>query len=1370
LNEGQETMQKQSNKNTYMTREPFNRPPRILLSPPQDTIEMPPPPTKEEAPPATGWWQITIALIMITSLLTVYLVVNHAPFQQVAMLLPLALMSVLSPVGTIVTGAKKKKTVLQKNRANRKAYKIILAQIREQLQKYADEQRQIALLSNPAPEMLEGRIKERAHLWERRPADPDFLAARAGVGRAPTTVQITNIPINSIDPGGEEARILAHEFATVDDMPCTIAISKVKSLGVSGARQNVAAFVRSLLCQLACEHSPEDVRFLAILPASQQHDWDWLNDLPHTEPLRGCKLPRLTSIGEDEADKLLSFLLEELSQRASRQAEIAAAGTNTPSQSIALPHLVVVIHDYMDVYNHPALTNAFKLGEELGVSIIYLVAQEQAIPSECRGIAALTDEGVLNYAAIGEDGAKLENVRCDMLDLMQTRVITRMLGHIQIKDNGSDENDLPANVRFLDLVDLPYADQLNAEKWWEQPRFGMLRVPIGMGLNGPIWLDLNENVHGPHGIIAGTTGSGKSELLQSIIVGLAITHHPHLVNFVLVDFKGGAAFKPFEKIPHTVGMVTDLSGKLTERALVALKSELRRREHVLSSVNAKKISEYIQMRAQDPSMEPLPHLFIVIDEFAELAKEHPIFMEGLVSVVQKGRSLGVHLILATQKPTGSVNANIWSNLKFRICLRVASLQDSRDMLGRSEAALLPGSVPGRAYFQIGSETFDLFQSARISLEARVLNESATQKLTSGLSQEVTDMQVLMDMLEPYTATLGEQLFKPWPAPLPHAIGLNEVERQSRVPKANNQPLYGWLNCPVGLIDLPTEQKQEPWFIDMARQGGHVLVAGASGAGKSVFLRTLIMSLAQTHTPSQLHFYLIDFGGQALRPFEKLPHVGGLYNESDDDYIRRLLRKLNGIIEERKEFCMTNQIDDFLAYQRKRQENPLLAELPAVVLVIDRFIDFKQAYDKEMDLLLSIARYGRTYGVYLILSADRPVGIPMQLMSLIELRIGLRVVELSDSLILLGKNDAGHIDPALPGRGYKRGKTLEEVHIALPFDSADDDEQSSMLDEWTATMARTLKVDKQHKAQPIRLLPEYVRADYFLMDIISSMSMQQKIEPARIPQIRLGIEDFSLSPISVELNDEMPHMMVVGGPGSGRTTVVQTSLLMLASPNYRNAKVILVDFRRSSRPFRRLPTVWMYADTEERLIDVVNTLKQELQTRVTQMRAEFTRMEEADDDDLTNLHMDPIIIAIDDYEQLAALAKNPLLDLREFLLQARDLNLHIIVTGSPADIMRSDALLQQVRACRHGLILGADPNDQQILGVRMSDLPPGRGYLVRRNQRNLIQVAHLATSNMLPWLTRLVQAYAAFAPSELPAAPKIVEAPSRIQQGAEPLAV
>jgi DNA segregation ATPase FtsK/SpoIIIE, S-DNA-T family len=1340
-------MQKQPDRTSPVVREPFNRPPRILVSPPQGDIEIPDPPEREKIPPLTGVGQLVIGGVMVTTLLTVYIGINHAPVQQLALLLPLTMMSIMSPVGNIITGLKKRKVLRKKNRVNIKSYKKLLQQLREQLQQYADEQRRAALLANPTPESLGVRIKERTRLWERRPDDPDFLAVRVGTSRVPLSMQLTAPKVSRNNPVSEDVQALVHDFSEIEDVPCTISLFKIKSLGITGVRQEVAALMRAMLCQIAIAHSPEDVRILGIFPLSQQQDWSWLNDLPHTEVLRGCKLPRMTAIGEDEANQMLSFLLEVLSLRASRQAEITSADAGVgPAESVALPHIIVIVHDYVDVRKHPALTNAFKLGEQLGVSIIYLVAQEQSIPGECRGVVRLSEDGRLYYAATGALGETLLDVKCDLIDLPTIQNIARSLGNIQVKDAWSSDDDLPTNVRFLDLVELPYADQLNAEKWWQLPRYGMLRVPIGMGLNGPLWLDLNESVHGPHGIIAGTTGSGKSELLQSIIVGLAITHHPYLVNFVLVDFKGGAAFKPFEKIPHTVGMVTDLSGKLTERALVSLKSELRRREHMLSQVDVKKIAEYIAMRDQNPTMEPLPHLFIIIDEFAELAKEHPIFMEGLVSVVQKGRSLGVHLILATQKPTGSVNANIWSNLKFRICLRVASLQDSRDMLGRSEAALLPGTIPGRAYFQIGSETFDLFQSARISLPARVLNENADTKN----AQDVTDMQVLMGMLEPYQDTLGQKLFKPWPAPLPHSISLEEVRKQSGLSaailhKESEYPLCGWLNCPVGLIDLPVEQRQVPWFIDMPHMGGHIIVAGSSGSGKSIFLRTLIMSLALSHTPSQLHFYLVDYGGQALRVFEKLPHVGGVFNESDDDYIRRLLHKLNGTIEERKQFFMSNQIDDFLAYQRRHLEKPSLAELPAVVLVIDRFTDFKQAYDKEMDLLLAIVRYGRTYGVYLVLSSDRPVTLSMQLMSQIEIRIGLRMVELNDSLIFLGKNDAAHIDPAMAGRGYKRGKTLEEIHIALPFESEEDDEQTQLLDDWVTKLAQTMKVEKAHKAPPIRLLPEYVRAEYFLMDAISSMSMQQRTESVLQPPleltIRLGIEDFSLSSISVELNKDTPHMFVIGGPGSGRTTVLQTMLLMLANTLYGDTKVALVDFRRTSRPLRRLPNMWMYADTEERLLNMVDALKKELQARVTRMHEILEAMKDVDDDAISNLLlMDPIVLVIDDYEQLGALSRNPLLDLREFLLQARDLGLYIIVVSSPSDIMRGDVVIQQIRACRLGVILGADPNEPQVLGVRMSDLPPGRGYLVRRNQRRLMQVAHLAPNLMSDWIARLAKNY------------------------------
>lgn len=1377
-------------------RETFNRPPRIWPAFPQGKVIIPLPPEREALPPRQSNITLVMPLIMMGMMVGIYYLAGERSPQQMIFLLPMLAFSIMSPLMNMATTAQKAKQVKQQWKRADKKYRELLKTLRAQLKEKADEQRQVALLKDPDNTNLEDFIRERTHLWERRPDDPDFLAVRVGRGVQPFSIEIQAPELDIAHPLLAEVQQFQQEFALVKDVPCSVPLTKVKSLGITGPRQVVADFARGFLCQIAALHSPEDVRILGLFPTSQQQDWIWLKEMPHTLPLKQNKqgkLERLFASGQEEADLLLNMLLEELTQRATKDDEEngAQAATNGTPQ-MPLPHLVVMVHDYIEARKHPALNSAFKLGEQLGVSIIYLVAQEQAIPGECRGIIRILDTDNLHYAAAGYAGETLQNVRPDIMEVALARSIARELAPLHIAIEGEDAVDLPTNVRLLDLLGIDYADQVVIEHWWSSPPFGRLRIPMGTGLNGTVWIDFNDNAHGPHGIIAGTTGAGKSELLSSLIVGLALTHHPHLVNFVLVDFKGGAAFKPFEKIPHTVGMVSDLSGRLTERALHALKSELRRREHILAEANARKIAQYQALRAQNPvAYQPLPNLFIIIDEFAELAKEHPTFMEGLVSVVQKGRSLGVHLILATQKPTGSVNPNIWSNLKFRVSLRVASVQDSRDMLGRSEAALLPFSIPGRAYFQVGTEIFELLQSARISQQARVSNELVIlEKQASMGAEEVTDQKVLMDLIEPYTPTIGAELFRPWPDPLPSHISLQEINEQllrSRVgaglapaleptrgltpaleiapglsPRIDSatdfaapQPPYGWLTCPVGLVDLPVEQRQEPLMLDMARQGGHVLVAGASGSGKSVFLRTLITSLAQTHTPAQLHLYLVDYGGQALRVFEKLPHVGGIFGEADGEYIRRLLRKLHGIIEERKNICRDQQVDDFLAYQRRRQEKPSLPELPAVVLVVDKFIEFKQAFDKEMDLLLTIARFGRTYGVYLVVSADRPISVPSQLMSLIDLRIGLRLVELTDSLVLLGKNDAAHLDPAMPGRGYRRGQTLDEVHFALPATGDDDDEQNRLLEELVTEMAKQAE-ENGDTAPAIQLLPEYVSIDDFLVEAAfgeqqsSLLSPYSRPLPSRSLHMRVGIEDLSLQPIALELSAEIPHALVAGGPGSGRTGVLQTSLMVLAStPALVDVKIILVDFRRTSRAMRRLPGIWQYADSEERLVAAFGALKEELQKRMTHLKTELEQQGE-DDDEPVGKNFTPILLVIDDYDQLNALSKNPINDLKEFLLQSRDLRLHILVAGTPSDLGRTDPLLTQVRAGRLGIVLGADPNDASILGLRMSDMPAGRGYLVRRNQRNLVQFAHLTQEAMLLNVKNLAQTARAMQPPPAPA--------------------
>ncbi|HZS77484.1 MAG TPA: type VII secretion protein EssC [Ktedonobacteraceae bacterium] len=1340
-----------------LQREMFNRPPRIWPSFPQGKVTIPAPPAREALPPKPPAVTIVLPLVMVALYVGISLLTFHGQMQQLVFVLPMVLFSIMTPAATILTTRQKIRQVKRQWKQGDKKYRALLKTLRLQLEEKADEQRRVALLKDPDNTELETYIQERTHLWERRPDDPDFLSVRVGRGAAPFLIEIQAPELEITHPMLPELEKFRAEFAMVKDIPCSVSLPKVKSMGITGPRQIVADFTRGFLCQIATLHSPEDVRIIGLFPARQKQDWEWLRDLPHTLPwkqTKGNKMERLFAAGQDEADLLLNVLLEELSQRAIRGTEADPAAIpvmNNGAQEMPLPHLVVIVHDYIEARKHPALSHAFKLGEQLGVSVIYLVAQEQAIPGECRGIIRILDSEHLSYAAAGYAGDTLTDVRSDIMELAMAVRIARAMSHLQVAVEGEDAVDIPTNVRLLDLLDIAYADQVNIEQWWSAPPFGRLRIPIGVGLNGTIWIDFNDNAHGPHGIIAGTTGAGKSELLSSLIVGLAMTHHPHLVNFVLVDFKGGAAFKPFEKIPHTVGMVSDLSGRLTERALHALKSELRRREHILSEANAKKIAQYQAMRMQNPSaFPPLPNLFIIIDEFAELAKEHPTFMDGVVSVVQKGRSLGVHLVLATQKPTGSVNPNIWSNLKFRICLRVASVQDSRDMLGRSEAALLPSGIPGRAYFQIGSEVFELFQSARISQKARVSNEAIIlEKQAAVGAEEVTDQKVLMDLIEPYTETIGRELFRPWPDPLPARLSLEDLYRRHDMPSRLNDgnpattPTYGWLNFPVGLVDLPVEQKQEPLFLDLPRQGGHILVAGASGSGKSTFLRACVLALAQTHTPAQLNMYLVDYGGQALRVFEKLPHVGGIFGESDEEHIRRLLRKLQSIIEERKTLFRTYQIDDFLAFQRRRLENNALPDLPAVVLVIDKFIEFKQAHDKDMDLLLSIARFGRNYGVFLILSADRPVSVPSQLMSLIDLRIGLRLVELTDSLILLGKNDAAHLDPALPGRGYRRGQTLDEVHFALPTSGEDDDEQTQLLARQVAQMAHEAE---GALAPPIELLPDYVRIDDFLVEAAFSSPAAQR---SRSIRLQIGIEDLSLQPIALELNSDIPHALVAGGPGSGRTGVLQTCLMVLANtPAYETTKVVMIDFRRTSRPLRKLPNMWLYASSEERLSEAIDALKKELRERMTHLREALEKQE--DDDEPVGLDFRPLLLMIDDYDQLNALMKNPINDLKEFLLQSRDLGLHTLVAGMPGDLNRSDPLLTQVRAGRAGIILGGDPADQAVLGVRMADLPPGRGYLVRRHQRNLVQFAYLPPESIPARVKGLVQAAKE---KKLPPAPK-----------------
>src|SRR5579871_3537333 len=1332
----------------------FNRPPRILVHLPDEEIEIPKPPQQSRESRKLDLIALLTPIFILSVLAFAILVIVPRFFPQntfsPVFLVFMGVYAVFNPIGQLLSiwieRRRERKAYLSKE----EDYRQLLAKLRTKLEALRVEQHRARRASFPSVRKLRGIIDERSHLWERRPEDADFLHLRMGKTTLPSTVKVTPPSANESAALQDEAEALAKEFEYVPDVPISLPLPQIGSIGVTGARGPVVDFARALVCHLAVHHSPDEVRILGIYPYEQSREWEWLKWMPHTNHFRPGSQNKMLAFTPDQIEELLDEVTEEISRREARkEEEKEGSGDGEPM----LPYLVLLVDDYNRVRDHVGLSEVLRNGRGLNISAMILVDSRQDIPGDCGAILEVPSYEQMVYSVAGPEGSVKDQITPDRVDRGTGESIARSLAPIRVSGSQGPGN-IKTSVRLLDLLNLEAADQLDPRTWWgEQPRFGRLTVPIGEKSGGPLLLDLTDAAHGPHGLVAGTTGSGKSELLQTLIAGLAVTHHPHLLNFVLVDFKGGSAFKDFENIPHTVGMVSDLHGRLAERALVALKSELKRREHILHEANAINIAQYQAMRARDPkSLPPMPSLLIVIDEFAELAKELPEFMGGLISVVQKGRSLGVHLILATQRPAGVVSANIWSNVKFRICLRVASIEDSREMLGRSDAALLPHNLPGRGYFQVGAELFDQFQVARVAGTYRpAVPEEAKKRaeiaeltraghihnIGSGKSARagagvVTDdrseLQVMMTQMEPFKESLGAALFRPWPDPLPGDLTLPDMFKLAGKPALDGtrweaKPAFGWLNAPIGLLDLPAEQRQEVFMLDLLRYGGHMLMSGSAGSGKSFLLRTIVTSLASTHSPADLNMYLIDFGGQALRVFEKMPHVGGVFNSADSERIRRLFRKLRGVIEERKLFFREQRVDSFLAYQTRaasssQQQKPL----PAIVVIIDKFAEFRAVHEKELDDLMVFAREGRGYGIHLIIASDRPNSLPGNLAGNIELRYGLRLADPGDSLLLLGKNDASTLDPNMPGRGLRRGRRLEEFQTALPVVGDGDEEQAQQLE---ALSARAAQAWKGPTAESIGLLPEYVS----LPDLLTQASMNGQAARTEGLRAPLGLDDLNLRPIWGELTPDTQHFLIAGSAGSGKTSIIRTWLLGLAQ-RYSPAEVqvVLLDLRRTLRGLRSLPHMKGYAENEIKLTEILDGLKKELTERIQRLNAGGSA---------AKTPMTPIVLAIDDFELVAALPKNPSTELRDIVRQARDLNLHIIMAGTTADVVKAfDPLAAQVKAVRAGIVLSGDPQETGILGVRLADLPPGRGTFVQRNSRNLMQTGFLEPEAVPVWMAQI----------------------------------
>jgi DNA segregation ATPase FtsK/SpoIIIE, S-DNA-T family len=1267
----------------------------------------------------------------------------------------------------------------------------------------------VADISRPAEEVEEG-IRSGTRLWERRPKDHDFMFLRLGISTRQSTVTYKISENEKTEsPLMREAMRLAEDSRLLYNVPVTVPVffqvdeaeqKKVEakqqgqgnekeqtqeakgitirhSIGITGkSEENVHAYLRTMLIDYATFQSPQDTMLYVAGTSETRQNWRWAYALPH------CKASDKTETlffeedekpKENESDRMRLFWknIRTILERRRMRLQDKESGAD-----VKLPFLLVVVDVTTpapewsclhDLESEAAISTILMDGQMLGAGIIFLVPDRANVPSRCSAIIEVDadpndeESAVFRYAETGFNSIQYLGKTKLVASQKTARDFSRNLEMVEVRRGYG--SSLATTVTLLEMLNLTSLDQLQGmatENWRRSmdPKLAdWLFAPIGLlSGNEPRVLTFSAKADGVHGIIAGSTGSGKSELLMTLILGLALNFNPTVLNFVLIDYKGGSAFDPFKKLPHAVDIVSNLDQSATSRVFASIIAELDRRQRLNTYTNSKDIVHYRRKGLNlEPERPPYPHLFIIIDEFAEMISGNAEYKAQLESITRLGRALGVTLILAAQRPVG-VTDQMRANIKFRICLRVETPDDSREVLRRADAAFLPPGIPGRGYLQIGNENIELIQTAfsgadykgpqEENVAPNVIWLDRPRKSSGQKGVEPPKLyDVVVEMMNQLSQKESRPQWRPWPEFLPKQIGSNILSLQTPLDTAyindtdldllrigntdkvagmclNEKSVTFWdhdfqwekadwgrsaMRPLIGLIDNPYKASQKPLRIDFTN--GHAVVFSASGRGKTTFLQTVITSLALNHSPDELHIYILDFGGRAMTIIGDLPHVGAVITAEEEERVMRVLRKVSDIIDHRQVIFSEAKANSLDAYNLSHPEKTL----PAILVVIDNFAEFKEYYEGLMGPFISLVRESRAYGVHFLISADTPNSLTGKLFNLITERFTLKLSDPSEYTDIVGRGVPADLS-AVPGRGYVRvGNTPLEFQTALSF-TPDEGDQGGLgkLSKFCLRMKELWNDQwKGEKPSKIETLP-------------LRYSLENLLKQTTIPQIRrinavLGIDDRTLEPALLDIERMGPHMVVIGQPFSGKTTALRTMILSIAA-NYSPDEVmmVLVDYSRklwkaSDTSLRDLPHVVQTLDNIEQLDDFLENMKVEC--------ADFD----------TNPKRRKIMIFIDNYDTFTDESSNKksafFSEISALIRNYQTSGVFLIVAGSLAIMNSSDDLRKVYTAPNFGLALKSADAVNRLNGkfprsLAEVELPMGRAFTVRSGITNMLQLA------------------------------------------------
>ncbi|MFJ1534215.1 type VII secretion protein EccCa [Streptomyces mirabilis] len=1298
------------------------RPPRALPSEvPTEEVVLQPPPELPRGHQESVLMQLLPTLGMGGSV--VFFFTNGQPFMKI-----MGMVMIASTVAMSIAMVVRFRRGSQGQLADlRRDYLSYLSQTRRTALDTGKAQRDAQYYLHPSPEQLWALVAEGSRVWERRPGDEDFAQVRIGLGPqslATPLVSPETGPVDQLEPltAGAMQRFVA-THGVLDALPMAVSLRAFYHVTVSGDPQSVRASARALAGSLASLHSPEDLVIVVAAGRTELSHWEWAKWLPHvqlSDTVDGAGSRRLIGSDSRELEQLLAT-------RLTGRPRFHPNASPLPDE----PHIVVVLEG---LSLPPDSVLASPEGLQ-GVTVLEVVPEEL---SGARGDLSIVVQPHALHLESGH-GIVYEGTP-DALSYESAEALARQLAPLRIASGGDDDEPLLANLEFTDLLNLGDAASVDTKRTWRARSLAeRLRVPIGVGEDGrPVMLDLKEAAQegmGPHGLCVGATGSGKSELLRTLVLGLAVTHSSETLNFVLADFKGGATFAGMAQMPHVAAVITNLADDLTlvDRMGDSIRGELNRRQEMLRDAgNYANIHDYEKARAAGAPLQPIPSLVLVIDEFSELLTAKPDFIEMFVQIGRIGRSLGVHLLLASQRLEEGRLRGLETYLSYRIGLRTFSAAESRAALGVPDAYELP-NVPGSGFLKFGTDEMVRFKAAYVSgvyrtgptrsalggalpvdrrpvlftaAEVPVRYAAVPQQREETPETDDALADTVLDVIVRRLEAQGPAAHQVWLPPLdsPPSLdgllpGLAAVQGRGLT-----QPGYegaGRLVVPVGLVDKPYEQRRDPLWVDFSGAAGHMQIVGGPQSGKSTLLRSLIASFALTHTPHEVQFYGLDFGGGGMSAVAGLPHVGGVASRLDPEKVRRTVAEVYGVMTRREEYFRSSGISSIAEFRTKRARGQIsLTDQPwgDVFLVIDGWGNFRADYEAVESIVLDIAARGLGYGIHLVLTASRSMEVRANLKDHLMNRLELRLGDTMDSE--LDRKVAVNVPTGVPGRGQAPGK----LHFMGAVPRIDGLMSDTDLADATAALATEVSRHWQAPGAPeVRLLPREFPA--------------QQLPPGdHSPHrgVAFALDEDNLEPVFVDFEQD-PFFLVFGESESGKSNLLRLLIKQLTERySGDDCKLFVVDNRRSLLDVTPSTHLAEYIPMSNAMDHHMSALAELMQRRTPTADVTAQQLRER-----SWWRGPTVYVVVDDYDLVSTSSGNPLGGLTELLPFARDVGVRFILARSTAGAGRAsyEPFMQRMKELgAQGVVLAGDPGEGDVLGgVRPRAMPAGRGVFVSRKR-------------------------------------------------------